>query len=339
MTDETRKQLILIQQIFNNNNIDIKFKGVENTPFIKKISSKIDMADFKNINKIKLIIKSLESLLNCPIFYYFENDNLFIELKRKNENIYNFIDYFKNSTERKNQNYIFLGIDRNLKPIYKKLNSLKSILIGGSSGSGKSILLHNIILSYLLLNDFTYLYLIDRKYTELSFYNKHDLKNRLVMETAHEKNEVIKVIDNFIALIKTRFKSMQKRKLQTSDEPLALLVIDEYASLFNTTKERNEINNKISYIASIGRASNCFLILATQHATNQNINNTIRANLQTRICLHCETIQQSKNIIDITDGVKLERHGELILKTEGGENLKLKSCMITNDLLVNTLKG
>ena len=132
---------------------------------------------------------------------------------------------------------------------------------------------------------------------------------------------------------------MQKQKIQTSNESIALLVIDEYASLFNTTKERNEINNKISYIASIGRASNCFLILSTQYPTNQNINNTIRSNLQTRICLHCETIQQSRNIIDTTDGVKLENRGDMILKTEGGEKLKLKSCMITNDLLINTLKG
>lgn len=339
MTSETRQQLYTILQVFNNNKINIQFKGVNNTPFIKTVSCKIDMADFTNINKIKLIIKSLESLLNCSIFYHFENDLLFIDLKQKNKNIYNFRDYFKNLPERKNGNYIFLGVDSNLKPIYKKIDNLKSILIGGSSGSGKSVLLHNIILSYLLLNDYTYLYLIDRKYTELSLYTKHDLKNRLVLETACEKNDVIKVINSFIALIKTRFKCMHKNKQQISNEPVALLVIDEYASLFDTTKERNAINQKISYIASIGRASNCFLILATQHATNANINNTIRANLQTRICLRCETIQQSKNIIDTTDGVKLEGKGELILKTENGEKLQLKSCMIENNLIINTLKG
>lgn len=339
MTEETKKQLIIIKTIFNNNNIDISFKGVQNTPFIKKIEIMINMSDFKNINKINLIIKSLETLLNTSINYYFNDDILFIELKQKTKNIYYFESYFKISESIKNHDYLFFGLSQELKPVFKKIDDIKSVLIAGSSGSGKSNLLHNLILSYLLLNDFNYLFLIDPKFTELNFYNKTVLKNRLVINPAHEKNEIETVLNGFINLIKDRFKSMQKQRKQTSTEPPALLVIDEYAALFNTTKEKNKINNKIQYITSIGRAARCYCILTTQHPTNANINNTIRSNLQSRIALHCESIQQSKNIIDSTEATKLQPPGELVLKLDDGTKQNLKACFISNDLIKNILKA
>lgn len=339
ITEETRKQLLTIQTVFKNNNINVSFKGVQNTPFIKKIEIIINMSDFKTINKINLIIKSLESLLNTSINYYFNDDILFIELKQKTKKIYYFENYFINNESIKNHDFIFFGLNQELKPIYKKIDDIKSVLIAGSSGSGKSNLLHNIILSYLLLNDLNYLFLIDPKYTELNFYNKIVLKNRLVINPAHEKKDIEMVLNSFINLIKDRFKNMQKQRKQTSTEPPALLVIDEYAALFNTTKEKNKINNKIQYITSIGRAARCYCILTTQHPTNQNINNTIRSNLQSRIALHCESIQQSKNIIDSTEATKLQPPGELVLKLDDGSKQNLKACFISNELIKDILKS
>lgn len=339
ITPETQKQLLAIQTVFKNNNINVSFKGVQNTPFIKKIEIIINMSDFKTINKINLIIKSLESLLNTSINYYFNNGILFIELKQKTKNIYYFESHFKINESIKNHDFIFFGLNQELNPVYKKIDDIKSLLIAGSSGSGKSNLLHNIILSYLLLNDSNYLFLVDPKYTELNFYNKLILKNRLVLNPAHEKNDIEAVLNSFINLIKQRFKSMQKQRQQTSTEAPALLVIDEYAALFNTTKEKNKINGKIQYITSIGRAARCYCILTTQHPTNANINNTIRSNLQSRIALHCESIQQSKNIIDSTEAIKLQPPGELILKLDDGSKQHLKACFISNNLIKNILKA
>ena len=70
----------------------------------------------------------------------------------------------------------------------------------------------------------------------------------------------------------------------------------------------------ISRCAAVGRAANCYLILSTQHPTNSNLNNSIRVNLQTRICLKCENIQQSKNIIETTEGARLVYPGDSLIK-------------------------
>lgn len=339
ITSETKKQLETIKTIFNNNNLIINFEGVQNTPFIKKISCNLKMDDLKNINKIKTVIKTIESLLNTSINYYFNDDLFIIELKQKNKNIYKFESYFKTNESIKNHDFIFLGLNQELNPVFKNIHDLKSILIGGSSGSGKSNLLHNIILSYLLLNDKNYLFLIDPKYTELNFYNKSILKNRLVLNPAHEKKDILKVINAYINLIKTRFQAMQKAHQQTSTDPTCLLIIDEYAALFNTTKEKNIINEKIAYISSIGRAARCYLILTTQHPTNANINNTIRSNLQTRIALHCESVQQSNNIIGTSEAVRIIPPGELVFKSDDGIKQNLKTCFISNNILNQILKA
>ena len=338
MTAQTENELKIIKTMFKNNNLNIDFISVENTPFLKKIKCNLLYTDLKNINKIKSVIKTLETLLNTSINYYFIENDLFIELKQKNKNTYNFESHFKIDQNMKNKNYIFLGLNAELKPVYKKLNDLKSILIAGSSGSGKSNLLHNIILSYLLLNDFSYLMLIDLKYTELNLYTKEKLKNRLLCETAANFEAAKKTLLIFNNLINDRFKTMQKNKQQTSSEKPILLIIDEYALLFTNNKQKRVINDLICRAAAIGRAANCYLILTTQYPNNQNINNSIRVNLQSKIALHCESINQSYNIIGSTDAIKLNPPGEIITKCDAEEIQTLKTCYISNDYLLNILK-
>ena len=338
--------LNIIKNQFYINNIEINIKGVKKAPFNTEI--KTSLKGLKSINKLNLIIKTLEKILNTNIKYNFDNENNFIMFIESHENIIinNFNYILKNGIaekEKKYKNYndvVFLGIDKTTNaPIYESLNNTKSILIGGSSGGGKSIFLHNIILSYLILNKENYLFLIDPKYTEFSFYNKRILKNRLVFNPGNNYTDYIKIFSFLVDVLKRRFQSMQKKQIQKSDESPILLVIDEYAQLFKNIKEKKIINNYIMKLSSLGRACNIFLILATQHPTNENINNTIRANLQTRIALKCENIQQSKNIIDTTEATKIIYPGEAVLKIDGKiKKFYIKSCMISNESIKKYLQ-
>ena len=126
---------------------------------------------------------------------------------------------------------------------------------------------------------------------------------------------------------------MQRKKQRQSEEPPIILIIDEYAQLFNNNKEKKVINDYISKCGAIGRACNCYLILATQHPTNENINNSIRANLQSRVALKCANSQQSKNILNKTGAENLTQAGDLICWIDGCEPVKLKACFISDNLL------
>lgn len=325
-----------IKNIFDINSLNIYIKGVKKAPF--NIEIKASLQGLKSINKLNLIIKTLEKILNTNIKYNFNENNIILYIESHENIIINNFDYIlkkgmETNPENKNNDLIFLGIDKTTNaPIYESLNNTKSILVGGTSGCGKSILLHNIILSYLLLNKENYLFLIDPKFTEFSFYNKRILKNRLVFESGNSFQDYIKILSFLENVLKSRFQTMKKKQLQKSTESPILLVVDEYAQTFQNIKEKKIINNYIMKLSSLGRACNIFLILATQHPTNENINNAIRANLQSRIALKCENIQQSKNIIDTTEATRITNAGEGVLKIDGKINkFFIKSCMLSSE--------
>lgn len=300
----------------------------------KKLNSiiyKFSYTNYKSINKLNLIIKSLKSFLNQQINFVFNDGVLEIEIKSNNNIILPFENYF--SKIPKNQNNIFFGVDNNNKPIYYHISKMKSLLIGGSSGSGKSNLIHQLILSIILLNKDIYLLMIDMKGNELTRYNFLAKKNRLIRKVSTEKKDALKTIILFYTIIKKRFKKMQRQKERLSKENPIVLIIDEYAQLFSNNKEKKIINEYVSKIGALGRACNCYLILATQHPTNENINNTIRANLQSRIALKCQSIQQSRNIINSVDATQLVNSGDLILWLDGCQPLKLRCSFVSDNLL------
>ena len=340
ITETTQKELETIYNIFKLNNIKVNIKAVKNTAFYKNIY--IDIENLKSINKINLIIKTLEKIIDKKINYNFKNNLFVLIIQESNRNILYFHDFINNNNiESLNNDIIFLGIDKNTnKPLFKKLSDTKSILIGGTSGSGKSSLLHQIILSYLLLNKTNYIILIDPKYTELNFYTPKSLKNRLLSQTAYNYKDILKNLKIFENLIFSRLAKMQKENKRFSNDPPALLVVDEFAQLFTNNKEKKKIIDIISRCAAVGRAANCYLILSTQHPTNSNINNSIRVNLQTRICLKCENIQQSKNIIETTEGARLVYPGDSLIKFDSEIKIKeSKQTYICDSEIMDILKS
>lgn len=332
-----------IYNIFKNNNFVIEsIEKHAETKFYKNYNIKI--SNLKNINKIKSCIILLESILNTNIIYNFENDFLLLHLEKKENIIYNILD-FKNAIQQAQQQpekdcKVFLGFDKSSgAPVFEVMDNIKSLLIGGASGFGKSSFIHNIILSYLLLNKQSYLFLIDPKKTELNFYNKKTLKNRLIIETGYNYNDFIKILKSYYNLIESRFKIMNKQQQRKSDAAPVLLVVDEFSILYTNNKEKNEILKYINKIAAVGRAANCYMILTTQHATNANINNTIRSNLQSRAAFKCENIQQSKNIIESCDAVKLKKPGEAIIKIDGKPQTEIKTAFLNESDIIKLLES
>lgn len=318
-----------IIKFFNDAGANLEYLKTE-----KKLHSTIyyyKYINYTSINKLNLIIKSLRAFLNCDIIASFENELLKIEIE-SNENK---TLYFENYIQKieKNKNLLLLGINNENQPVTESIYNIKSLLIGGSSGSGKSNLLHNLILSSLLLNQNIYYFMIDLKGVELTQYNYLLKLNRLIKPVATNQKEALNTIILFYSIIKKRYKIMQKNNIRKSLENPIILIIDEYAQLFNNNKDKKIINNLIAKIGAIGRACNCYLFLATQHPTNENLNNTIRANLQSRLGLKAQSPQQSKNIINMLGLEKIQKTGEAILWIDGKQPEKIKVPFVSDDLL------
>lgn len=323
----------IICDIFSNNNEVLSYikESEDNFNYLYYY----DYKSYKNKNKLELILKSVAVKINSKIYYSFLDDSGILKIKvaKQKVEILPFENYIGHIPL--NKDYVFLGVNENDEPVYEKIQSIKSLLIGGSSGSGKSNLLHQILLSYLFLNSNNYLLIIDMKANEFTRYN--NIKNRLIAPVGYTFESALKIIINFRNIIKKRFLTMMKNGQRFSTEPPVLLVIDEYAQLFRTNKEKKVINDLISTCASLGRASNCYLILATQHPTNENINNTIRANMQSRIVLKCMNSQQSHNLLGTNEATKLVNAGDSIIHIDGKMPVVAKTSYVSDKVLEQAL--
>lgn len=191
--------------------------------------------------------------------------------------------------------------------LYKNMANQVHLLIGGCSGSGKSVLLNGIIFSLLMRDPVNaQLVLIDPKKVELARYKR----TANAIAYADETSSAIRVLNQVCAEMEKRYKMMQKKGLLQYTGHDIYVIIDEYADLKTTGGKKAE--EPVCRIAQLGRAAGIHLILATQRPTSDVITGRIKVNIDAQVALRCRTKQDSRNIVG-TDGAEtLPRHGQCI---------------------------
>lgn len=181
-------------------------------------------------------------------------------------------------------------------------------LIGGSTGSGKTVLLKIIIRQALALG--ISVVIIDLK-GGIDFPGK----NRNVAKCLNVQ-EIKDVLSHISVAMYSREDELLSSRCANIDEynhrfdrsvPHCLVIVDELAELFDTTgatkeekAELAEIERKITTIARMGRAFGIHLLLATQRPDANILPGQIKSNLDFRICGRSDSIL-SKIVLDNTD--------------------------------------
>lgn len=186
------------------------------------------------------------------------------------------------------------------------LNMLKQphLLIAGSTGSGKSVLINSLIYTALHSSPATVKFiLIDPKRVELNSYA--ELPH--VIHYASEPYQIATALLSAVNLMEDRFKSLQKERLKEYDGSHVFVIIDEFADLMTTQKKQTL--PLLQRIAQLGRAARIHLIAATQRPTKDIVNGQIKVNMDSRVALRCPTAQDSRNIINVKGAENLPRYG------------------------------
>ena len=186
------------------------------------------------------------------------------------------------------------------------LNMLKQphLLIAGSTGSGKSVLINSLIYTALHRSPATVKFiLIDPKRVELSDYKT--LPH--VIRYASEHNQIAEALNAAVNLMEDRFREMQKERIKEYDGSNVYIIIDEFADLMTTQKKQTL--PCLQRIAQLGRAARVHLIAATQRPTKDIVNGQIKVNMDSRVALRCPTAQDSRNIINVKGAENLPRYG------------------------------
>ena len=191
--------------------------------------------------------------------------------------------------------------------------SAPHILIGGTTGSGKSVLIDDLV--YHLITKYSpskvEFVWIDPKKVSLRKYKNlpHTLRY------ADEIPDILKALDDVIVTMMDTYTYMQERGLEKDDGTKIVVVIDELADLMVTCK--NEVMPKLQRIAQLGRAGNFMLICATQSPSRKVIPAELVLNFDGRVALHCVSPIESRQILNRKGAELLPRYGKALSFMDG----------------------
>ena len=204
-----------------------------------------------------------------------------------------------------------IGKDIGNKDFVLDFGVIPHILIGGTTGSGKSVLLNTIISSlYITTNKNMFeLVLIDPKGVELDRYKS--INNVKFIDNT---NDAVYFLSNLCEIMDSRYAELQrvgKRDATNYFKPI-FVVIDELADLMLTS--RYEVEESIVRLAGKSRAVGIHLIVATQSPRATIITGLIKANLSCKIALKMVSYRESVIMLDHKGAEDLIGFGDALVK-------------------------
>lgn len=230
---------------------------------------------------------------------------------------------------------ICLGVDITGAPHWLDLGapSHGHMLIGGATGSGKSVVLHTVLCSMLMHRPQTRLVLIDPKQVELAAYHT-------LAPVAHSTAASRRALEGAVAEMDRRYGLMRaagvRHIAQHGKLPHEVVVVEELAELLMTGAETQDL---LVRLAQKGRAAGVHLICTTQRPDATVLSGLLRANLDTRVALNVTKAADSKIILDEVGAERLTRPGDLLVKVAGGVPERLHGILLQPADVASVIKA
>ncbi len=237
---------------------------------------------------------------------------------------------------------IALGKGVSGKTYYENLAKMPHALIAGTTGSGKSVMIHNVITSLLYKNspeNLRFIF-IDPKRVELTLYNKiphlltpvitdpkkavialkwagKEMSRRYDLLEKHAVQNIDSYHKNILAPEVEEFKkngSVADGKTKLPEAmPYIVIIIDELADIMQAYPR--ELEAGIVRLAQMSRAVGIHLILSTQRPSVNVITGLIKANIPTRLALQVASQIDSRTILDSRGAEELLGSGDMLFLT------------------------
>ena len=202
--------------------------------------------------------------------------------------------------------------------------SMTSILIGGTSGSGKSVLLRSVVVGLLLCapKDSVNFTLIDPK--RVTFVDLAGLRALEGGRILCDVEETMEALKEAVEEMERRYELMEGAKVSHLTDYNAVagerlrrrvLIIDEYADLMMRKETAKDLEYFIQRLCQKGRAAGFHLLLATQLPNAKIVTGVIKANLQLRVALKVASKSNSQIILGegFTQAQHLLGHGDMLV--------------------------
>lgn len=252
---------------------------------------------------------------------------------------------------------IAIGRDVEGQAIVSDLAKMPHLLIGGTTGSGKSVSINAMIMSILMRAtpaEVRFI-MIDPKRVEFTPYNGIP---HLYVPVVTEPKEAASALSWGVAEMERRLKifskvgarnigqynaKVQEKAAKESEDleaepsedqlkelPYIVIIIDELADLMMNVGK--EVEFSISRIAQLARAAGIHLIVATQRPSANVVTGLIKANITNRIAFNVASGIDSRVVLDTPGAENLIGLGDLLLsKPEYSKPQRIQGCYVSED--------
>ncbi|OGE11062.1 hypothetical protein A2470_05505 [Candidatus Curtissbacteria bacterium RIFOXYC2_FULL_41_11] len=214
---------------------------------------------------------------------------------------------------------VALGLDVSGNTVISDIARMPHVLIAGTTGSGKSVLLNSFIATLLFRASphEVKLILVDPKRVELSEYN--DIPH-LLTPVIIEPEKILSALKWAMQEMDRRYRlfhEAQVRNINGYNElsgfqalPYIIIIVDELQNLMEFAPV--EVENAIVRLAAMARATGVHLVVATQRPSVDVITGLIKANIPCRIAFNVSSMVDSRVILDQPGAEKLLGKGDML---------------------------
>ncbi len=251
-----------------------------------------------------------------------------------------------------------LGKDINGRIRVTALESMPHLLIAGSTGSGKSVMINSMIMGilYKATPDDVRMIMVDPKRVELGMYEGIP---HLLTPVITDPRKATNALRNAVLEMERRLRLLaeygvrnidqfNKKVRQLQDEPrdlfaeegstqeelrplpYILILIDELADLMMI--EGRNVEESVTRLAQMARAVGMHLVLATQRPSVDVITGLIKANFPARISFRVATRVDSRTILDVMGAEHLLGKGDMLFLPPGSSRLtRVHGALVTEN--------
>jgi len=228
------------------------------------------------------------------------------------------------------------------------------LLVAGTTGSGKTVFLYSMIVSW--LDQFSpeeiQLLIIDPKQTDFVYFDEIPdyLYGGKVITDCEEALEALTKINEedkdartqLLKLNKCRDISEYNSKHPDNQLGRLVIIIDEYADLIQTAEmlgKRKQFEQMLTFLAQRVRSLGIHLVIATQRPTASVVTGTFKANIPYRISFKLPSVTDSMTILDRPGADDLLGKGDMLIVKNGADADRLQGLYISGDELEHYIEN
>ncbi len=322
---DIKENASIIESTLDSFGIRAKVAEVNGGPAITQYAIKI--AEGTKLSKIKALQTDLALALAAPtgqirIEAPIPGRNLVgIEIPNRSAEFVTLYEIMNHPDMKKEKSRLSVGLGLGVSgsPAIADIKKMPHALVAGSTGSGKSIAINNLICTLLFRNSPQELrfIMVDPKRVELTGYNGIP---HLLTPVITDTERVISALQWATKEMDRRYKMFAEvgaRNIEDYNEQSGftameyiVIVIDELADIMLTAPSK--VEDLIVRLAQMARATGIHLIVATQRPSVNVITGLIKANIPTRIAFNVASMIDSRVIIDSPGAEKLLGKGDML---------------------------